>query len=218
MEALTKETRWARFMEVGSVVETVGGIAGVVLAVIGLANVAAPYMVAIASIVLGAALLFQGGIVAAEYAEIMSRFEGGPYAEFGGGIGAEALAGTAAIVLGILTFFGSSAISDTTLMASAAIVLGGGLVLSSGLVLRLNSVKIEVSERTAEAKHAAQRAISGTSFLQILVGLGVMILGVLALVTSYPTTLTLVSMLVVGASILLSGGSMFDRVSALFKH
>lgn len=216
MEVLTKETRsWARFMEVGSAVEIIGGIGGVVFAVIGLANVASSYMVAIASIVLGAALLFQGGVVAAEYAEIMSRFDGGPYAEFGGGIGAEALAGTTAMVLGILSLFDAGA---GTLMAAAAIVLGGGLVFSSGLVLRLNSVKIEVSEGSAETKHAAQRAISATGFLQIFVGLEAMILGVLALVTSYATTLTLVSMLVVGASILLSGGSIFDKVSILFKR
>ncbi len=215
MEALTKERAgWARFMEVGSAVETIGGVLGVVLAVIGLANVAADYMVAIASIVLGAALLFQGGVVAAEYAEIMSRLEGGPYSEFGGGIGAEALAGATAIVLGILSFFGGSAV---TLMAAAAIVLGGGLVLSSGLVLRVNSVKIEVAGGPVEAKHAAQRAVSGASFLQIIVGLAAMILGVLALVSGYPMTLTLVSMLVVGASILLSGGSIFGKMASFFR-
>ncbi len=216
MEALTKDTKgWARFMEGSSVVETVGGIAGIVLAVIGLANIDQTYMVAVASIVLGAALLFQGGIVAAEYAEIMSRFEGGPYSEFGGGIGAEALAGATAIVLGILSFFSANAL---TLMSVAGIVLGGGMVLSSGVVLRLNSVKIEVSEGPGEAKYAAQRAISGASFTQIFVGLGAMILGILALIGINSMTLTLVSMLVVAASILLSGGSIFGRMFSLFRR
>ncbi len=210
-----EERRWARLLEGGSAVETLGGIAAAVLAVVGLANIASHYMVAIASIVLGGGLLVQGGVVAAEYGAILSRFEGGPYSEFGGGLGAEALAGATAVVLGILALFSMNA---ETLMASAAIVLGGGLVMSSGLVLRLNSVKIDMTQGSTEAKHAAQLAISGAGFIQVFVGLAAMVLGVLALVGVSPMILTLVAMLGIGASTLLSGGSIFGKITSLFYH
>jgi hypothetical protein len=211
--SVNEERKMARMVESGSTIETIGGIAAVVLAVVGLANIESTYMVAIAAIVLGAALLFQGGLVAAEYSEILSRFEGGPYAEFGGGLGAEALSGVTAIVLGILALFD---IGAQNLMAVAAIVLGAGLVLSSGVVMRLNSVKIDILKGSGEAKHAAQGAVSAASYAQILVGLAAVILGVLALVGMSPMTLSLVAMLGVGASILLSGGSMFGRMLSLF--
>lgn len=210
-----EERRMARVVESGSTIEALGGVAAVVLAIVGLANISAGYMVAIAAIVLGGALLLQGGLVAAEYNEILSRFEGGPYAEFGGGLGAEALAGISAIVLGILALFG---LDPQVLMSIAAIVLGAGLVLSSGVAMRLNSVKIEISRGTAEAKTAAHEAVSAASFTQIFVGLGAVILGVLALIGLSPMTLSLVAMLGVGASALLSGGALFGRMLSLFSR
>lgn len=205
----TQERRVARWVESGSTIEAVGGAAAVVLAIVGLADIAPVSMMAIAAIVLGGALFLQGGLVAAEYNEILSKFEGGPYAEFGGGLGAEALAGISGVVLGILALFGLDA---QTLMAVAAIVLGGGLVLSSGVASRLNSVKIDISRGSVEAKAAAHEAVTGASLTQIFIGVGAMILGVLALLSISPGVLTLVAMLGVGVSTLLSGGALIGRM------
>lgn len=206
------ERRLARLVEGGSTIEAVGGVAAVILAIVGLAHIATLSMEATAAIVLGAALFLQGGLVAAEYNEILNRFQGGPYAEFGGGLGAEALAGISVVVLGILAAFG---IDAQNLMAIAAIVLGAGLVLSSGVTSRLASVKIDMSRGTAEAKTAAQEAVSAASFTQIFVGIGAVILGVLALLEISPLVLTLVAMLAVGAATLLSGGALFGRMWSL---
>lgn len=201
--------RLARWLESGSTVEAVGGVAAVILSILGLANIAPASMMAVAAIVLGGALFLQGGLVAAEYNEILSKFEGGPYAEFGGGLGAEVLAGISGIVLGILALFGLEA---QTLMSTAAIVLGGGLVLSSGIASRLNSVKIEISRGPAEAKSAAHEAVTGASFTQIFVGLGSVILGVLALLAIAPEIMILVALLALGASTALSGGALLTRM------
>ncbi len=209
------ERKLAQWVESGSTIEALGGVAAVVLAIVGLADIAPASMVAIAAIVLGAALFLQGGLVAAEYNEILTKFEGGPYAEFGGGLGAEALAGISAMVLGILALFGLDA---QHLMATAAIVLGAGMVLSSGVASRLNSVKIEISKGSEQAKVAAHEAVSGASLTQIFIGLGAVILGVLALLEISPGVLTLVAMLGLGASTLLSGGALMSRMWGVFTR
>lgn len=212
---INEERRMARMVESGSTIEAVGGVAAVILAVVGLANIESSLMAAITAIVLGGALLLQGGLVAAEYTEILSRFEGGTYAEFGGGLGAETLAGVAAMVLGVLALFGLNA---QNLVSVAAIVLGSGLVLSTGVVMRLNSVKIDIAEGSGAAKAAANDAISAAGFTQVFVGLVAVVLGVLALIGLNPLILSLVAMLVVGASTMLSGGAMFGTMMSFFNR
>lgn len=207
--SIVENKRLARMVESGSTIDAIGGVAAVVLAVVGLADIASVNMVSIAAIVLGASLLFQGGLMAAEYNEILSHLEGGPYLEFGGGLGAEGLAGISAIILGVLALFG---MDPTALMSVAAIVLGAGLVLSSGVAMRFNSVKIDISEGTAEAKSVAQGALTAASFTQIFVGVGAIILGVLAVIGINPMTLSLISMLSIGASGMLSGGAIFGKM------
>jgi hypothetical protein len=209
-----EQTRLARMVESGSTIEALGGATAVILAIIGLANMSTVYMLAISAIILGAALFLQGGLVAVEYNEILTRFEGGPYVEFGGGLGAETLAGVSAMVLGILALFGLDA---QNLMAVAAVVLGAGLVMSSGVTMRLNSVKIEISGGSSAAKTAAHEAVSAGAFTQIFVGLGALILGVLALLGISSLTLSLVAMLGIGASTLLSGGALTGRMWSLTK-
>ncbi len=211
----TPTRKVAHWVESGSTIEALGGAAAVILAILGLADISPLAMLAVASIVLGGALLLQGGLVATEYTEILSRFEGGPYAEFGGGLGAEALAGISAIVLGILALFGLDA---QNLMAIAAIVLGAGMALSAGVASRLNSVKIDISKGSSEAKAVAHEAVTGASFTQIFVGLAAVILGVLALLNISPEVLTLVAILGVGVSTLLSGGALISRMWGLLSH
>lgn len=53
----------------GGFVDALGGIATIVLAIIGLAGVKAEMLVAIATVVFGAALLIQGGAMLTEFAQ-----------------------------------------------------------------------------------------------------------------------------------------------------
>jgi len=52
----------------GGFVDALGGIATIVLAIIGLAGVKAEMLVAIATVVFGAALLIEGGAMLTEFA------------------------------------------------------------------------------------------------------------------------------------------------------
>jgi hypothetical protein len=64
----------------------------------------------------------------------------------------------------------------------------------------------------------AQEALSAASFTQVVVGMGAVILGVLAVIGISPMILSLVAMLAVGGSAVLSGGALFGRIWGMNRH
>ena len=87
----------------GGFVDALGGVATIVLAVVGLAGVKSEMMAAIATIVFGVALLVEGGAMLSEYANIVfpSGSRSASIENFGGaGLSAHFLVGAAGIVLG----------------------------------------------------------------------------------------------------------------------
>lgn len=200
-----------------SVAETVGGIAAIVLAILGLAHVDPPLMLPITTIAIGVALLFEGGSIAAEYSRIITKTSESetPVGEVGSGMTSEMLAGISGIVLGILALLGLASI---TLVASALIVYGTALALSSGMMSRLNDLKIEVSGAHPTAQKMAHEAVSAAMGTQVLVGLAGGVLGILALIGLAPTALVLVGMLAIGASLLLSGSAIGARLISMFRR
>jgi hypothetical protein len=192
----------------GSLSMVIGGIAAIVLTIIGLGNVSPHWMLTIATIVLGAVLLFEGWFVAAEYQRLLRSTGPTASVEVGGGLGIEALAGIAAIVLGILALL---EIVPVVLEPVAAIVLGAGLILGSGVMAQLNGLKIDVSTEHETAKRIAKDATGAATMVQILVGLAAVVLGILALLGFAPQTLELVAMLAIASSFLLSGSSLSGR-------
>ena len=201
----------------GSAAEIIGGIAAIVLTILGLAHVAPSLMLTIATIAIGAALVFEGGSIAAQYSRIISKTtENSVQAiEMGGGMSAEMVAGIAGIVLGILALLG---LDSLTLSASAVIVFGAAMSLGSGMTSRLNDLKIEVSGAHQSAQRVAHEVVSAAAGTQVLVGLAAGVLGILALVGIAPMVLVLVGLLAVGTSLLLSGGAVGGRLISLFQR
>lgn len=197
----------------GSGIEAAGGAAAVVLAILGLAHVSPEHMLPVASIVVGVALLAQAGLLANGASDVVSREAMGrrEKMEFEGGISAEALAGGAALVLGILSLIGLDA---GVLMSVAAIVLGVGLVLESGATSRLN--RLDDAPATPRST-TARRAVAGTEGAQMLIGLAAVVLGILALIGLDPMELSLVAMLAVGVSILLSGAALGGKMAGMLS-
>jgi hypothetical protein len=114
------------------------GIGAATLAVIGLQHFAAPALLAIATIVVGAALLFDGGAMAARYSTLASRtekipFRLRPWASPG------FVAGLGGIVLGILALL---EFAPRILIPIAAMALGIAQVMNSGLNARLNAMEL----------------------------------------------------------------------------
>src|SRR5690348_14464203 len=121
------------FASYGGFFDPAGGMQPVVLPIIGLAGVRREFMVWMARVVFGAALLIQGGAMLTEFALIETTPEAGAPTT-GGGISALFLVGFAGIVLGILALLGVYA---STLTSVSAIAFGAALVISSSAVWQL---------------------------------------------------------------------------------
>ncbi|MEJ2344967.1 MAG: hypothetical protein P8076_02215 [Gammaproteobacteria bacterium] len=215
---ITPEDRHvAEFVTGGSAAEIVGGVAAVVLAILGLAHVAPRFMLTIATIAIGAALLFEGASIAAEYSKLLTRTTESTFeaTEMGGGMTAQMAAGIAGVVLGILALLG---LDSMILAPAAAIVFGTALAFSSGMISRLNDLKIETSGAHATARKVAREAVSASAGTQVLIGLGTVVLGILALVGIAPMVLSLVALLSVGASVLLSGSAVSGKILAMVRR
>ncbi|HLJ96030.1 MAG TPA: hypothetical protein VKU02_22840 [Gemmataceae bacterium] len=216
-----EEERSAEFVTGGSAVESIGGIATVVLAIVGLAGVFPIYLAAVAAIVLGAALLIQGAAIAARFSALVAETAGTRSAsrQLGGGMSAEFLGGAAGIVLGILALL---QVFPAVLLAVAAIVFGGVLVLGIGASSRLNALAIDRAWTGPEgeiSRRTASEMVSASNAAQALVGLAGIILGILALVgIQYTLTLVLVALLCLGVSVMVSGTALSSKMMTVMHR
>ena len=192
----------------GSAAEALGGAAAVVLAIIGLAGGLPTAMMCIATIVLGGAILLDSLAITARYQHLVRDTWGSEArstkAEVGTGVSAESLAGIAGIVLGILALLGYM---PETLCAVALIVFGGGLMLGSLARRRFHATSTEhfgagASSTAMRALHEATGVATGGD---LLIGVGAVVLGILALLGVYPLTLVLIGLLAVGGAVMLGG-------------
>lgn len=196
----------------GGLIDAIGGVATVVLAIVGLAGTRPDIMVAIATIVFGVALLIEGGAILSDYSRIMFPPEGGAGSieQFGASsLSSVFLAGAAGIVLGVLALLG---IQAHILSAAAAVVFGCALMLSANSVRNLQMLKranvAAGQTETSGGEILAQEMASGTVGMQTLVGVSAIVLGVLALAGNNPAVLTLVALLILGAALIMTGSTL----------
>jgi hypothetical protein len=181
-------------VSIGSMAEAAVGVALIALAIIGLAKIAVEPMIAIATIIVGVALLMQGTETAAEATTLST----GISASAGSGIMVEFLAGAAGIVLGILAFVDGNAMS----IAPAALIVFGGALLLAGTASSLSSIG------PIATLAIVRQARIGASGAQIMIGVTVIVLGILAYVLpSIGPTLTLVGLLNLGASLIVTSAA-----------
>ncbi len=208
-----------RLMEVessGAAVEAVGGLGVIVLSILGLIGLAPDYLGPIAGIVFGVSVLTQGTAIAAEHASLFSKVAGTSFREIelGSGMTAEIMAGGAAIVLGVLSLL---QISTDILLPALVIAGGAAVMLTAGSVRRLNDLKLEAAESEDSAQRIMRATTSGAAASQVLAGIAAVVLGIIALASTSTAatatwmTLSLVGLLVLGASIVMSGGSLTGR-------
>lgn len=205
------ERRLAAALTTGSTSEVIGGAAGIVLAILGLAGIQAGYMLPIAVIAIGSALVVEGASVMADYSDVFAEIAStrGEKVELGGGVTAEFLGGAAGVVLGLLALIG---LVPITLSAVAVLVFGGALLLGSGAVARLRDLKLNQGTQHARLQHLAREATLAASGAQVLVALAAGTLGILALTGIAPATLILVALLALGSSIVLSGSAVTTKL------
>jgi hypothetical protein len=217
-EAPREVEKTAEFVAGGSFMEALCGAGGIVLGIIGLTSSRwVGHLAPISLIVLGAGLLFVGGAVAARYSKLFRAVapDQAGKVELGGGISSEFLTGCAGIVLGILALLG---FSPTTLMAVGVICLGAGVLVGSGSNSRLNALAYYGTNWHPTAQAVARESVIGAAATEALVGVGAVVLGILALLGYQPMTLILVSAIALGGSILLSGSAVGARMMSVFQH
>ncbi len=205
----------------GGLVDAIGGIATIVLAIIALTGVHDMTLAGIATIVFGVALLIQGGTMLSEYTR-MSTPAGmsamGEETGSGGGLSALFLVGIAGIVLGVLALLN---IYAQTLISISVIAFGAGLLLSSNSVWHLYRSKRSAHRLggpTSSGEVFASEMAAGSAVMQSLAGLAAGILGILAVTgTANPAILALVGLLVLGATVLLTGSSLSAMVMGLME-
>ena len=188
----------------GGLVDALGGVATVVLAIIGLAGVHTDVLMPIAVIVFGAALLIQGGTMLSELVSI----PGLASAEQAGasGISGVFLVGAAGIVLGVLALIG---IATSTLVSVSVIAFGAALLISSNSVRQLSTLRSATAAAGGNlGTLVAGEMASGSATVQLLAGLTAIVLGILAVVGIQAETLVASALIVVGAAVVLSGSTL----------
>jgi hypothetical protein len=195
----------------GSAAEALGGVAAVVLAIIGLSQVLPQTMAAIASIVVGVALVLEGAAILSRMRKLVPSETIGTTtgAELGGGVSAELLGGLAGIVLGALAL---ADVAATALLPVAAIVFGAALLIGSTVISRINSMRVLGARPDDEYLRAASYTVNAAAGAQVLVAIASIVLGILGLLNIAPIVMSLVAFLSVGASVLLSGSAVGSKV------
>ena len=218
MNAVTMETGSAHTTTYGGLIDAIGGIAAGVLAIIGMTGFDPEGMASIATIVLGGAFLVQTGAILSEYTHTLRQLgivssASNPF------IGAEGLTamflvGAGGIVLGVLALLG---IASVALTAIALIAYGSALVLSGSSVRQLYVVRGEfLGGRTGTELLTGQIA-AGSAGIQLISGLAAVVLGILAVAGHSSRILALAALLVLGVTVLLSGGALSSLVLSFMR-
>lgn len=202
----------------GGFIDAIGGIAAIVLAVIALSGEKSLMLLSISVIVFGAALMIQGGAMLSEYARLLYPSTGEALAEpfDSGSLSAVFLSGAAGIVLGVLALLD---VYSALLASIAIIVFGGALVVSSGSVMHLHTLRAHTVRRggISGAEVLATDMAAGSAGVQTLAGLAAIVLGILAVSGINDVVLSLVALISLGATLVMTGSSLSGTVMSLMR-
>lgn len=205
----------ARYVLGGSAIEALGGLGAAVLGILGLVGVVPWSLAAVATIGAGGAMLLQGSSLASHYSALAHELdESGrlDVTELGGGLTVELLGGAAGVTLGILALLG---VARHPLLATGIILFGATLLIGSGLTQRLSELRVRASGASEGAQSVTREVIRSAAAAQVLVGIGAMALGILALLQVSSLTLVLVALIAVGAAEFFGGTTLSSRTARL---
>lgn len=191
----------------GSALETAGGLAAIVLAIVGF-QYQPILMCSVATVAIGFALLAQGASLMARWQQTLRKLEHSKLErnELVEGVSTEVFGGVVGMVLGIIALFG---VRPLVLLPVAAIVFGGSLLLGGAAQPDLVYLAPERNPRYARATFSAIQASGG---VMVLVGVAAAVLGILALLdVGPPIYLTLVAVLSIGFALLFAGSALTAR-------
>ncbi len=197
----------------GSLSEEIIGVGATILAIIALIGFLPESLASIAVIAIGVAFMFEGGAISRELSEILSDTSLDTRT-LGYGMTAEFLTGFAGVALGVLSLIN---LVPMVLLPSAAILFGGGFIAGTGLTSRLSHIAVHQSGENDLVQKVSREAISAAGNVRILMGLGLITLGVLALVGVSPMILSTIAILGAAFTELMSGTALSGNLISMFS-
>lgn len=207
---LVQEKKAYEIVSGGTMTEAIGGLTAVTLTILSLAGVFPYLLTSIAVIAIGVALFFEGSSIAAEHRKLIATISNNTLSvgELNTGMSVELITGIGAITLGILSLVG---IQTAILLPISAIVLGAGIFLSTDAKSRLNTSKIRMATDFDTSSEVAKEIASTSIDAELFVGIGVMTLGILAVIGISPMLLTIIALLGAGGTNLMTGSALSER-------
>jgi len=196
----------AKVAGAGAFAEAAAGIGAVTLAILALAGVLPVAFSGIATIVVGAALILEGAAISKRLYDTRSR--AGLPTEVTGGVSAESLAGIGGIVLGILYLAG---VYPKIILPVAIIVLGAGAMLGGLATSRANALAAREPVGSETKTKVLHESVFVAADAHGVVGVGAIVLGIIALTGAAPFVLCLIALLAIGATEALSGSAIGSR-------
>ncbi|MCE5230457.1 hypothetical protein LLG95_12805 [bacterium] len=202
------------FIGAGSAIAVLLGICSAAICISSLMSFYSVAYASLATILVGLALLIEGGSVVARSRKLVSGSE-----DIGWAISSEnavlSLVGIIGIVLGIMAW---SRFDQVTLLAVASVIMGSGVLIESSsesLLGRLRLASYRTREPVERYTHQAVRASAG---IDLVIGLAAMVLGVMALTGYASFTMIFVSMLTLSVGVLLGNLAIAGRFFGAFRE
>jgi len=202
----------------GTIAEAAGSIAVIVLSIIGLAQMtASPTIVAVTVIVLGAALLAEGGALAAEFAHLVGPAGGVSSVDTEmSGMSLQVAGGGTTLVLGILALLG---VASETLSSAALILAGAVLLLTASTIPQVRQLRAQAAGTSEVVQMIGRSSMTEMAGAQFLCGVAAIVLGILALSSGSAAaarTLILVGLLVSGGAMTVGATAMSGNLLRFF--
>ena len=200
---LAPDRRTVVVVESGASLEVVAGLGAVAVTVIGIDGYRPLTMAAVATLLLGIALVTQGGAIASRWRAMLRRLDGTRYdrTELLGGIGTEVFGGLVGIVIAILALAG---VVPRVMVPVATIVFGAALLLGGAAQPELANLGVRDSRA---------QAVEASGGVMVIVGIAAAVLGILALLEVGPAiVLALIALLCVGGALTFAGGALAARL------
>ncbi|MEJ2292562.1 MAG: hypothetical protein P8Y05_12725 [Deinococcales bacterium] len=206
-QAMTRSIQRSATPRIGNEAVATVGAAGSVVAIVGLAGVLPQLLAEIAVILVGAAYVAAQGSAVARFQLSLSEEERRQLHRLpvGGAVTGEFVGGMAAALLGLLALLN---VAQMPLLAIAVILLGAVQIASGRSLNRISALMIETSDADPRVKAVAREAAGASLGAVLLIGMGAVTLGILALVLHVATL-----SLVLAAGIALGLGTLFEAAS-----
>lgn len=215
LDKVLEERKPMKAITRGTAIEGIVGLGAAVLAILGLAGVYTFALLPVATVVLGVAMIVEARVVIRRFSSVMLELgETRGFRTTAGGMSIEALAGIAGVTLGLLAMMG---MNPGMLCAIAVIIYGAAVLFTLGTIAMINSIIASGSSKNAIVRGMAAAVYNTSSDVRVLVGMGTLTLGILAVVGIYPQTLALTGILSVGGSLFLETFALGEKLADMFQ-